>query len=287
MKVPYLKSALKLNPILQQICEQKCKKWNQIERTKRHVKWVSRTVGRIYRLIQCCCTKLQVNVERRKIQLSTKFPRGWISTHNIRLSLTNDNYDEALKLLKNRFGTNQMIISAHMNPLLKISTVKKNEDVKTLQKFYDDAESHFRISSTLRIQMESYGTIMSEKLSLEVKLVTASNIKADTWDLAKVLVLINLELRAREYVLYWTRLRMVRVVLILTHNFHVQAHLYTYVHINPILSCVIYLSQGVTQMYFSRSNHCSYKCSVISDFEARNEFLKKEKRSFFCLKPTI
>lgn len=91
-----------------------------------------------------------------------------------------------------------MIISAHMNPILKISTVKKNEDVKTLQKFYDHAESHFRISSTLRIQMKRHGTIMLEKLSLEVKLVTASNIKEDTWDLAKVLVLINLELRARE-----------------------------------------------------------------------------------------
>ena len=50
--------------------------------------------------------------------------------------------------------------------------------------------------------MENYGALIStlilEKSSPEVKLVITRNINENTWDLAKVLELINLELRARE-----------------------------------------------------------------------------------------
>ena len=63
------------------------------------------------------------------------------------LSLTNDNYNEALNLLKNHFGNNQVIISAHMNTLVKIPSVN-NEDIKALRKLYDDVGSHVRRLST-------------------------------------------------------------------------------------------------------------------------------------------
>ena len=59
------------------------------------------------------------------------------------LSLTNNNYNEVLNLLKNLFGNNQVIISANMNILVKLPSVN-NEDVKSLRKFYDDVESHVR-----------------------------------------------------------------------------------------------------------------------------------------------
>ena len=53
------------------------------------------------------------------------------------LSLTNDNYYEAVNSLKNRYGNKQMIISAHMNTLVKFPKVL-DEDVKSLRKFYND-----------------------------------------------------------------------------------------------------------------------------------------------------
>ena len=87
------------------------------------------------------------------------------------LSLTNDNYNEALNLLRNRFGNN-LIISAHMNILVKLPSVN-NKDVKALRKFYDDVESHVRSLSTLGIKIENYGSLVSsvilEKLPLEIK----------------------------------------------------------------------------------------------------------------------
>ena len=63
------------------------------------------------------------------------------------LSLTNDNYNEALNLLKNHFGNNQVIISANMNTLVKLPSVN-NEDIKALRKLYDDVGSHVRRLST-------------------------------------------------------------------------------------------------------------------------------------------
>ena len=90
------------------------------------------------------------------------------------LSFTDNNYNEALNILKNRFENNQVIISAHMNTLVKRPSVN-NEVVKALQKFYDDVESHVRSLSTLGIEMENYGALIStlilEKLPPEIKLV--------------------------------------------------------------------------------------------------------------------
>ena len=39
--------------------------------------------------------------------------------------LTNDNYDEALKMLKERYGIPHLIILAHMNKIMKIGNISK------------------------------------------------------------------------------------------------------------------------------------------------------------------
>ena len=59
------------------------------------------------------------------------------------LPLTNDNYENALKLLKDRYGNNQIIILAHMNALVKLPKVI-NDDIHGLRKSYDDIESNIR-----------------------------------------------------------------------------------------------------------------------------------------------
>ena len=43
------------------------------------------------------------------------------------LSLTNDNYGEAINILKYWFGSKQIIISSHINSLLKLTMVKEND----------------------------------------------------------------------------------------------------------------------------------------------------------------
>ena len=90
------------------------------------------------------------------------------------LSLTNDNYGEAINILKDRFGNKQIIISSHMNSLLKLPMVKEN-DLQQLRSFYDEVELNVRSIVTLGVAVESFGTLVStaviDKLYPNIKLL--------------------------------------------------------------------------------------------------------------------
>ena len=60
------------------------------------------------------------------------------------MSLTNQNYDKALDLMKERYGNTQLIISCHMNELLKLRRINSDNEVAKIRKFYDDIESNVR-----------------------------------------------------------------------------------------------------------------------------------------------
>ena len=109
------------------------------------------------------------------------------------LSLTNDNYGEAINILKNRFGNKQIIILSHMNSFLKLPLVKEN-DLQQFRSFYDEVDLNVRVVVTLGVAVESFGTLVLtdiiDKLSPVIKLLTARHIK-DTWNLTKILELLN------------------------------------------------------------------------------------------------
>ena len=118
------------------------------------------------------------------------------------LSLTNDNYGEAIKIFNNRFGNTQIIISSQMNSILKLPTVKLN-DLQQLRSTCDQVDLNLRSLVTLGVPVESFGTLVStiviDKLHPDIKLLIARHIK-DTWNLTKTLELLNGELKAGETV---------------------------------------------------------------------------------------
>ena len=60
------------------------------------------------------------------------------------LSLTNDNYREAINIFIDRFDDKQIIISSHMNSHLKLTTVKENY-LQELRSFYNEVELNVRL----------------------------------------------------------------------------------------------------------------------------------------------
>ena len=60
------------------------------------------------------------------------------------LSLNNENYQVALKMLTDRFGDPQVLISAHMAKLLSLDTIFDISDVRGLRKLYDEVETQVR-----------------------------------------------------------------------------------------------------------------------------------------------
>ena len=99
-----------------------------------------------------------------------------------RLPLTDDNYENALKLLKRRCRNNQIIISAHMNAIVKPPKVRNNNNnIHSLRKFYDDVKSNICSLSSLGIETSAHGTLIAtlilEKLLQEIKLIVARNVQ--------------------------------------------------------------------------------------------------------------
>ena len=117
------------------------------------------------------------------------------------LTLTNENYEEAIKLLSERYGNKTTIISSHVNELLEISQV--GESTSELRKMYDFVEAHVRSLQGLGVNGKEYGTILApvvmNKLPREFILAISRGLSESTeWNLTKLLELMNLEICARE-----------------------------------------------------------------------------------------
>ena len=64
------------------------------------------------------------------------------------LTLTAKNYNEAVKVLKERFANPQAMISAQMESLVKLPVIKSMNNITGLRKIYDHVESSVRNLNT-------------------------------------------------------------------------------------------------------------------------------------------
>ena len=60
------------------------------------------------------------------------------------LTLTSANYEEAVAILKRRFGNTQLIMNKHMDTLLNLPAVNSHHNLRGLQQLYDAVEAHVR-----------------------------------------------------------------------------------------------------------------------------------------------
>ena len=72
------------------------------------------------------------------------------------LTLTKENYKHAVVLLQERFGNTQILISAHMDVLVKLPKVKSMSEVSKLRDIYDRLETSVR---NLR-ETDTYGSLL-------------------------------------------------------------------------------------------------------------------------------
>ena len=106
------------------------------------------------------------------------------------LSLTAANYDEAVAILKRRFGNKQLIINKHMKTLLNINSVKSGLNIQVLRQLHDLIESHVKSLKSLGVSPSSYGSSYGRLLSSVVmstfpqdwRLIITREVR-DEWDL--------------------------------------------------------------------------------------------------------
>ena len=116
------------------------------------------------------------------------------------LTLTEANYNAAMTLLQERFGDQQVIISAHME-LMKLPDC--NLDCpSSLRHLYDRVTIHVRGLSSLGIDSKHYGAflipVIMQKLPNEVKLIMARNHPGQVWKIQDLSDTIQSEVTARE-----------------------------------------------------------------------------------------
>ena len=76
------------------------------------------------------------------------------------LTLSSANYQEAVEILRKRFGNKSLIISKHMETLLGAEPVTSDQSLKELRQLYDRTESHLRRLKSLGVEPTSYGAML-------------------------------------------------------------------------------------------------------------------------------
>ena len=105
-----------------------------------------------------------------------------------RLTLTATNCDEAITILKKRFG-NKQLINKHMDILLNLDAVTSSYNLRRLRRLFDLVESNVRGLRSLGVPPESYGSLLSSvlmnKLPQEFRLLVSRDIyiKDGEWEL--------------------------------------------------------------------------------------------------------
>ena len=187
--------------------------------------------------------------------------------------LTNENYATALELLKKRYGNSQLIISSHMNDLIKIEKVK-NGNILDLRNMYDKIEANVRALNSEGIDPSHFGPmlipIILEKLPNSIQLHISRKLGKDNWNIEEFLKCVNEEITARENC---DLLKLHEVEESPRNNSYTASSLFTK---GKEISCVFCGGKG----------HYSDKCQIVTDVSSRVEKLKEMRCCFNCLRPS-
>ena len=189
------------------------------------------------------------------------------------LPLTEENYENAVEILKDRFGCKQQIISAHMEELLKLQNCP-NENASQLRQIYDKINIQVRGLEALDVTADKYGCflipVIMQRMPNEIAIEIARKTKRDVWSIKEILEIIKAEVEAREIGENANKKSIAPNVLPkkpytapkTAANFHLKME-------NTKLTCV-----------FCGKNQFSSGCRTVVDVEKRKEILSKNGRCY-------
>ena len=191
------------------------------------------------------------------------------------LPVTEANYESAVKLLQERFGNKQKIISSHMEELLKLQTCSTDR-ANQLRTIYDRINVHVRSLEALGITSEHYGSllipIIMSRIPAEISLQIARQVSKDVWSIREVMEVIKQEVDARE----------------MSENINVKDQRTPPVQktrppFQGTASSFHVKGQNPIQCVFCEGKHYTAECTIVTDLKVRKERLYKSGRCFICL----
>ena len=184
------------------------------------------------------------------------------------LALSDANYEEAIEILRRRFGNKQLIIAKHMDSLLNASAITSDHHLRDLRHLYDLSESNVRSLRTLGVEPDSYGAMLTSvllsKLPPELRLIVNRQTPSDELDLTNLLELFEKELTVRE-----------RANSQPTRRSHSSTS-------TPAMVATV--SGSIPMCVYCQQNHSPTDCVKVSDVESRKRALRNNGRCFNCLR---
>jgi len=120
------------------------------------------------------------------------------------LSLTDQNYKEALQILEQRYGNKQTIVNSHMRELVSLPPVTSVNATRRLRELHDKVEANLRSLQSIGVDSKMYGCllvpILKTKLPPELNLIISRkfNSSSDVWTIEDIMRELKAELMARE-----------------------------------------------------------------------------------------
>ena len=184
------------------------------------------------------------------------------------LSLSGRNYVEAIDILKNRFGDEQLLVNNCIQTLMNMQPIKSDHELFKIRHFYDNIESNIRSLRALNIDVKSYGPILlpmiMPKLPPDIRLnLTRKNLG---WDLMGILKHLLDEISAREKCGFATGDEKDDFT---TSSFSTVG--------GRKLGVV-----GDAKCIYCKKQHKPSECQTISIVDERKAILRKERRCFNC-----
>ena len=189
-------------------------------------------------------------------------------------SLTSANYSHSAALLKDHYGQQQKLITAHMQALLELPN--PSNTLSSLQSFHDTIERHMQSLVTLGKSIDSYGDLLApvilNKLPQKTRKNKARGHNSNEWNLTDLQEAVRKEIRVLESELINGHLHQ---------SLHPTAAFYTSTTKVTTSSQPSLMSQR--SCVFCKGSHSPKDCKVIADNQARKEFVKQRNLCFNCL----
>ena len=118
------------------------------------------------------------------------------------LPLTASNYQEALRLLEDRFGNRTLIIAKHMNALLDLERVESSTMVKELRNLLDKIVVNIRALNAYGISSQQFGPMLApvlmKVLPNDIQLEVNRRLSNRDWSVDQLIDLLRAEVKTRE-----------------------------------------------------------------------------------------
>ena len=194
------------------------------------------------------------------------------------LALSSDNYKEAINLLVERFGNPQVLISAHLDALIKVKKVTSLEHLESLRKMYNEVETCVRNLKSLKVETATYGCllipILKEKLPRELLMIISRKFGVDLWTLEEFLKHFNDELQAKESCMTFSSTDKNEKSV--SGGFTTAGSL--------LAQSIATNSSFVLKCVYCLNKHPSSQCDKIRGVAERLKILKRFSKCFICLK---